>query len=283
MARSSAHTFHTRHDFTPELGWAAFQLVAELDREGVTASDLETAARAATSPLARRADLTKVLASLDDLGLLSREGKTIALSELGRALAHGLGAFETGFRAAVHCVYAWQWLLEQDRNHASPSWSYREVCRQLLASSPTGMSPDDLVLGVVEAASIFTVEKVSFSRSSVSGVVNWLMAQAPPLVEQVGRNVTRVRGQAPSATLLRVNLVAACAREGGRLSLDGPALGLVAESVLVPQDELWLPVVEFARDSAEFVFIPGGRGTVVFDHTVDEFIRWLSVEAGGNQ
>ena len=283
MARSSAHTFHTRHDFTPELGWAAFQLVAELDHEGVSASDLETAARTATSPLARRADLTKVLASLEDLGFVVRDGGSIALSRLGRALAGGLGAFETGFRVAVHCIYAWQWLLEQDRNHASPSWSYREVCRQLLTSPPTGMAPDELVLGVVDAASIFVVESVSFSRSSVSGVVNWLLAQAPPLGEQVGRKVTRVRGQAPSATLLRVNLAAAWALEGGRISLDGPALGSVAESVLVPPDELWLPVVEFARDSAEFTFIPGGRGTVVFDQTEDEFIRWLSVARGGRQ
>jgi hypothetical protein len=145
------------------------------------------------------------------------------------------------------------------------------------------MAPDDLVLGVIDAASSFAVEKVSFSRSSVSGVVNWLMAQSPPLVEQVGKKITRVRGQAPSATLLRVNLAAACALEGGRFSLDGPALRLVAESVLVPPDELWLPVVEFARDSAEFAFIPGGRGTVVFDQTEDEFIRWLSLARGGRQ
>jgi hypothetical protein len=217
------------------------------------------------------------------LGLLAQNGKSIALSGLGRALAGGLGAFEMGFRASVHCIYAWQWLLEQDKKHASPSWSYREVCRQLLASPPTGIAADDLVLGVVDAASIFAVEKVSFSRSSVSGVINWLWAQAPQLVEHVGRKITRVRGQAPSATLLRVNLAAACALEGGRFSLDGSTMALVAESLLVPQEELWLPMVEFVRDSAEFAFIPGGRGTVAFDQTEDQFISWLSVARGGRQ
>ncbi len=40
------HTFHTRHDFTPEFGWAAFQLLAELGQEGTTPAGLETAARA---------------------------------------------------------------------------------------------------------------------------------------------------------------------------------------------------------------------------------------------
>ena len=35
MARSATHTFHTRHDFTPELGWATFKLVNELGRAGL--------------------------------------------------------------------------------------------------------------------------------------------------------------------------------------------------------------------------------------------------------
>jgi hypothetical protein len=280
MVRSAAHTFHTRHDFTPELGWAAFQLVYEIGRAGADSAALEDAARAATSPLARRSDLTKVLASLEDLDLLARDGKAVALTDFGQALAAGVGAYETGFRAAVHCIYAWQWLWEGDREHASPSWSYREVCRHLLSSPPAGIASDDLVLRVVDAASLFNAQRVSFSRSSVSGVVNWLMAQTPPLVEQVGKNVARVRGQAPSSTSLRLNLAAACALKGGRVSLDGDALNLLAESVLIPPDELWLPVVEYARDSVEFKFIPGGRGTVVFDHGEDAFVRWVSNAAG---
>ena len=140
MARSAPHTFHTRHDFTPELGWAAFQLVHELGRAGLAEGGLAEAARATTSPLARRSDLTKVLASLEERGVIARMGKAIVLTELGHALATGVGAYETGFRAAIHCLYVWQWLWEADRDHANPSWSYREVCRQLLVSTPSGIS-----------------------------------------------------------------------------------------------------------------------------------------------
>jgi hypothetical protein len=280
MARSAPHTFHTRHDFTPELGWAAFQLVFEIGRAGAEAVSLEEAARATTSPLARRADLTKVLASLEDLGLLARGGKAPTLTDAGRALATGVGAYETGFCAAIHCLYAWQWLLAGDAEHASPSWSYRQVCRQLLSSPPTGISSDDLVLRVVDAAGVFNAERVSFSRSSVSGVVNWLLAQTPALVEPVGRNVTRVRGQAPGPSALRLNLAALCALEGGRVALEGRPLDLLAESVLVPADELWLSVVEYARESAEFGFVSGGRGSVVFRNTDDAFVRWLMSQAG---
>ena len=75
MARTATHTFHTRHDFTPELGWAAFQLVHELGRAGLPEGGLEEAARATTSPLARRLDLTKILASLEDLGIIGRTGE----------------------------------------------------------------------------------------------------------------------------------------------------------------------------------------------------------------
>lgn len=276
MARSALHTFHTRHDFTPELGWAAFQLVHEISRAGANLAALEDAARTAASPLTRRSDLTKVLASLVDLGLLVRDRKGVALTDFGQALAVGVGAYETGFRAAIHCIYAWQWLWEGDRKHASPSWSYREVCRQLLLGPPTGIASDELVLRVVDAASVFGAQRVSFSRSSVTGVVNWLRAQTPPLVEQVGKKIVRMRGQVPAPTLLQLNLAAACALEGGRVSLDGNALNLLAESVLIPPDELWLPLVEYARDSCEFRLIPGRRGTVVFDHGEDAFVRWMS-------
>jgi hypothetical protein len=273
MARTADHTFHTRHDFTPEFGWAAFQLLYEIDRPAIAPSDLEKAARNATSPLARLGDLSKVLASLEELGLLSRDGKTVGLTEFGRALASGLGAYETGFRAAVHGVYAWKWLWDKDHKRASPPWSYRQVCSQLLASPPTGIAADDLVLRVVDAAGVFKAERVSFSRSSVSGVVHWLAAQTPPLVEMTGKKVTRARGQITSPTMLRVNLAAMCALEGGPTSLDGKALELLAEAVLVPPDELWLSVVEYVRDSAEFTFIPGGRGTVAFNRSDDAFIQ----------
>ncbi len=65
MIEHLEHTFHTRHDFTPELGWAAFQLLAELGTDGITQEGLDQAARTLASPMARRSDLRKLLRSLD--------------------------------------------------------------------------------------------------------------------------------------------------------------------------------------------------------------------------
>src|SRR6516165_9159155 len=94
-----AHTFHTRHDFTPELGWAAFQLLAEMGCEGTTVEGLEEAAKMLASPMARRSDLRKLMRSMDELGLLSRSDDRLSLSSAGRALADSAGRYEPGFFA----------------------------------------------------------------------------------------------------------------------------------------------------------------------------------------
>src|SRR6266545_7842310 len=121
------HTFHTRHDFTPELGWAAFQLLAEIGGDGTTVEGLEEAARTLASPMARRSDLRKLLGSMDELGLLGRSADKLSLSAAGRALAASAGRYEPGFFAGIHCLYAWGWQWGGRAEVATPSWSYRQV------------------------------------------------------------------------------------------------------------------------------------------------------------
>jgi hypothetical protein len=276
VSESTAHVFHTKHDFTPELGWAAFQLLSTLGRVDLSAGELATAASASASPLARRSDLRKILASLQELGLVERDAKDARLSAAGRALAEGPGAYEAGFRAAIHCVYCWKWLWDGNARQASPSWSYRQVCRSLLASSAAGVTSDDLVLQVVEAAEPFEAERVSFSRSSVNGVLSWLKAQAPPLVSTKGHRICRLPQQAPTPTALRLHLAALCGLRGGKAALDAANLELLAEGLLIPAEELWLPVVEFAREAREFLFAPGGRGTVIYQGSTVAFVEWAA-------
>jgi hypothetical protein len=167
------HVFHTKHDFTPELAWDAFQLLAQTGADGVSASQLQQIAQIAALPLAKRADLHKLLGSLQDLGLVERRHDGYALSAVGQLLWENGGRSEIGFRAAVHCLYSWKWLLDAKPDVATPSWSYRAVCREILNAGPSGVEQDDLVLRVVEAAECFRAEKVSFSRSSVHGVAMW--------------------------------------------------------------------------------------------------------------
>ena len=90
------HTFHTRHDFTPELGWAAFQLLAEIGCEGVTVEGMEEGARTLASPMARRSDLRP-----RSLGVLQGHNASHLKFCLDTYLANGVphlgfGSFDTG-------------------------------------------------------------------------------------------------------------------------------------------------------------------------------------------
>lgn len=269
------HVFHTRHDFTPEFAWAAFQLLAGIGTTGIAPSDLYNIARATASPLTKRADLSKLLAAMDEVGLTQRGREHVSLSAAGDSLAVSLGRYREGFYVAVHCLYSWTWLWEGEAV-ASPSWSYREVCGQLLDAGAAGVGADELVLRVVSsAARAFQAEKISFSRSSVTGVTMWLEAQSPPLIQRRGSRIFTHNISGPMADPLRLHAAALCAYAGGEARLDSRGVRLLAECFLMPAGELIGHVVEFAQASNEFLLIPGTPNRLVFSGSEDPFINWV--------
>ena len=269
------HVFHTRHDFTPEFAWAAFQLLAGIGSTGIGKSDLYTIAKATASPLSKRTDLSKLLAAMDEIGLTERRREHVALSAAGESLARSLGRYREGFCVAVHCLYSWTWLWRREAV-ATPSWSYREVCRQLLDSGTTGIGADELVLRVVSsAARNFQAEKISFSRSSVIGVTTWLEAQSPPLIERHGSRIFTHNISGPMANSLRLHVAALCAYAGGEALLDSRGARLLAECFLMPSDELIGHVIEFMQASKEFLLIPGAPHRLIFNDCEDPFINWM--------
>lgn len=268
-----AHQFHTRHDFTPTLAWSAFQLLAGIEPEGVTTPTLADLARRTCSPLGARSDPSKVLASLADLGLAEAHDGGVRLTPLGRALAEGTGRTAVGFRTAIHALYAWSSLWERS-GRATPSWSYRQVCRLLLNGPPGGLYADELVRSVVDAASKFHASRVSFSRSSVAGVANWLAEQLPPLAQAREQRVTRTMAS-PGPSAIRLHLGALCGLSDGRAILDGTALVLLAESLVTPPADLWPVLRAFFDESDEFLFVTGARPSVAFRGSADPFLRAL--------
>lgn len=269
------HVFHTRHDFTPEFAWAAFQLLAGIGPAGVAPSDLYNIAKATASPLTKRSDLSKLLAAMDEVGLTQRGREHVSLSAAGESLAGSLGRYREGFYVAVHCLYSWTWLWEGEAV-ASPSWSYREVCSQLLDAGTAGVGADELVLRVVSsAARAFQAEKISFSRSSVTGVTMWLEAQSPPLIQRRGPRIFTHNISGPMADPLRLHAAALCAYAGGEAPLDSRGVRLLAECFLMPADELIGHVVEFAQASKEFLLIPGTPNRLIFSESEDPFINWV--------
>lgn len=276
------HVFHTKHDFTPELGWAAFQLLAEIGTGDIKPTDLHAIAKAVASPLTKRSTLHKLLAAMLEVGLVERTHEGVRLSCAGEALAAGIGRYETGFCIAVHCLYAWKWIWDGDVTTASPSWSYREVLRQLLAAGSAGIDADEIVLRVVSAAEHFDAVKVSFSRSSVSGVTIWLASQALPLIEKQGQRFFLHNSSAPLADSVRLHVAALCALGGGEATLNDENRQLLAESFLIGADEWVGPVTDLMRDHGEFLFVPTVPNRVIFKGSEDPFIAWVVKSAGRN-
>lgn len=278
--KSPRHVFHTRHDFKPGLGWEVFQLLSEVPRDGISASSLHAISKAVGSPLGRLSNLTKLLASMQDAGLIEKTREEIALSKAGRFLAKGVGSYETGFYAAVHCLYAWKWIWDGDKKTASPSWSYREVLRQILNSGSIGVDSDEIVLRLVSVAEEdFGKVKVSFSRASVSGVTVWLEDQALPFIKKEGKRILCQNSSIPMVDAIRLHLAALCSLGKGEIVLDNEKMQLLAESFLMQTDRLIGLLEDFTRDTDEFLFIPSVPNRVVFNGSEDPFIEWIVKEA----
>ena len=276
------HVFHTKHDFKPELGWGVFQLLTEIGTDEISPTKLHSIAKAVGSPLAQRSNLNKILTSMQDVGLVEKTRKGVTLSKAGRALTKGLGCYEIGFRAAVHCLYAWRWLWDRSQNKvASPSWSYREVLRQILSTGSVGVDSDEIVLRVVSAAEkhFDDATKVSFSRASISGVTMWLEAQALPPIKKKGKSILLQSSSTPMADTVRLHLAALCFLDSGEAVLDDKRMQLLAESFLVQTDRLVGLLEDFACDSNEFLFIPSVPNRIVFNGSEDPFIEWIVREA----
>jgi hypothetical protein len=278
-ASSARHVFHTKHDFAPDLGWAAFGLLSQVDGE-VSVEELEELATTIASPLVVRSDLHKLMGAMQDVGLVTRGRHGVELSPAGRVLALSAGEYEDGFRKAVHCLYVWRWEWEGARDEtqqreATPAWSYREVCRQLLAAGAAGLDRNDLVLRVVEAARCFEAEKVSFSTSSVAGVTMWLDAQRPPLARREGSRIVPSLA-APTPGTLRLHMAALCRVHQGEAALNLEALSLLADALLLPSEELTPLISEFCRASEEFLLIPSATPRLILRPTHDPFLRWVS-------
>ncbi|MCI0456377.1 MAG: hypothetical protein L0Z62_05295 [Gemmataceae bacterium] len=269
------HTFHTRHDFTPELGWAAFQLLAEFGAEGTTLEGLEQTARTLASPMTRRSDLGKLLRSMDELGLLGKATDRLSLSVAGRALAASAGRYEPGFCAGIHCLYAWNWLWGRREELATPSWSYRQVCREIRTAGPLGIEPDAIVLKVAAAGERFGAERVSFSRSSVNGVTAWLKAHSPPLVGQAGARLHALPHLRPGPTTVRFHVAALCALHGGEARVHGENAELLADGLLLPSQELSLVLEESLGNSQEFHLFGGHAKRIAYHGSTDSFLEWI--------
>jgi len=231
------HRFHTRHDFSPNPALELYEVIRALARQNaiIEYPQIRNTLEAIASPLRQRRDLSKILATMGELGLLDVCPKGIRYNHTFGESLFGRRLWRRKFVSVVHSLYA----LGHHGTVADPRWSYREACRILTESAPIGISADELVMEVVlRAKQCFATDKVSFSRSSVGGIKAWLEALDPPLISVEKGRLVAVPDNERASSLVVDIVSTAVTLAGGSLPLDAAATSNLAVAMLVPPNRL---------------------------------------------
>jgi hypothetical protein len=129
---------------------------------------------------------------------------------------------------------------------------------------------------VKRARSRFGAVQVSFSRSSVSGILNWLEAQSLSLIARKKGRVYPAPGTARSADTIAAVLAAAAGRIGNPLRLEPDLLYWIAASLLLPRDAAFEAVRQHANVGDAVVWIEGVPPAVFIAPSADPFFASLA-------
>lgn len=182
---SKATGFHVRHDLQPQLTRELLALLRTSDQHQ-TETELQQLAEERGYRLRERKSYNKLIRSLSELGILEVMRGTVGLTELGRSVTEITEYYPHLLSEFIHFLYYSAWERSEDNRF---SWSYREVCNWLWDSAPCVIDRDRLVTVVTERASQeFEEQGISFSTSSVTGILNWVTELQPP-------NINTEKGQ----------------------------------------------------------------------------------------
>jgi hypothetical protein len=189
-------SFHIQQNLTVE----RLQAILELGAEG--AADITRLA--AKCGLAASVLERIVLPFVRQSGLLCASG--LSLSKLGIQFNQLTYHFPALLPEAMHCLLYTMHAFDSAKRF---SWAYARVVDALWESDECvldGQATARLVGSVVEAASQafgVPIEKIAFSRDSIRGVLNWLQALEPPVIESTGKsNCFRRRHYCPPLAFL---------------------------------------------------------------------------------
>lgn len=186
MGRASG--FHVRHDLQPVFTYELLMML-NASNDGQTEEILQASAQLQGYMLRQRKDYGKLFNSLEELGVISRQQKTVTLTPRGQIIAE-VSLFQRHLLPElIHFLY---YTLFATDKLARFSWSYRTVCTHLWMTAPATVNRDRLVNIVVQnATSEFDETSVSFSTQSVMGILYWIESLHPSCIDASGRLFTR--------------------------------------------------------------------------------------------
>ena len=172
-------SFHVRHDLQPTLTYELLTLFLS-QPSGQTEQELRQSANTYGFRIRERKEYNKLIKSLLELEILYADQNTFSLTTQGQIISRIVLYQRDLLADFIHFLYYTNF--DSDSNKRF-SWSYRQVCDTLWFTAPVIISRDRLVNHVTqEATTAFDVHGVSFSTSSVSGVLNWLAELAPQCI-----------------------------------------------------------------------------------------------------
>lgn len=187
--------FHVRHDLRPQLTQELLALLNAAESPRPEAH-LHQLAEDRGYRLRDRKSYRKILLSLSELRILSISSEGIELTELGYRISNISQFYPHLLSEFIHFLYYSAWDMSKSKRF---SWSYRSICDWLWESAPCVIDRDRLVTLVTHRASREFGEKgVSFSTSSVTGVLNWIAELQPSCVRKMdGQQVFSLRPYCP--------------------------------------------------------------------------------------
>lgn len=186
MAKATG--FHVRHDLQPVFTYELLMLL-NASSGGQTEETLQALAQSQGYTLRQRKDYGKLFKSLEELGVIEKQQKAVALTPKGQIIAE-VSMFQRHLMPELihHLYYT---IFETNRN-ARFSWSYRTVCDHLWMTAPATLNRDRLVNIVVQnATSQLEETSISFSTQSVMGILYWIESLHPACIDPSGRLFSR--------------------------------------------------------------------------------------------
>lgn len=173
--------FHVRHDLRPNLARELLQIL-QAHPIGCDDNDIRQTATAYGYDLRQRKNYAKLLLSLKELEVVEHEGEVYTLNHHGQVIANMSTYYPYLLPEFIHFLYYTSW--DNDENKRF-SWSYYTVILALWQSAPGLVDRDYLVnLVMQQAQERFAVNSISFSTSSIVGILNWLGELQPACLLQ---------------------------------------------------------------------------------------------------
>jgi len=191
-------SFHVRHDLLPSLTYELLNLFLSQPL-GQTEEELTRSANMHGLRLRGRKDYSKLIRSLRELEILYEDNNRFFLTGRGQVISRLIQYQRDLLADFIHFLYYSSFDLEPNKRF---SWSYQMVCDALWFAAPGVINRDRLVNYVArEATNVFGENGISFSTSSVSGIVNWLVDMVPNCITVHGTEQYFVRREYCSVEL----------------------------------------------------------------------------------